>query len=508
MANRRHGWLLIGLVALGFGLRVVGLDFQSLWRDEVDALLFAAEPLEELLHTFVEPGQNGPFYFLLLRPWLEAAGTSEFALRFFSVIFGVLTVPLLYRLGRQLFPSQRRTALLAALLVTTSPYLVWYGQEGKMYTLVTFLIVLSMERYLTALSQGGWQRWLAYVAATSLAFYAHLLCVLIIPAQVLIFLMACRRDWRTCWKPWLASLFALTVPYVPLLAWQIPMLLEPAETGFRFVPLHQVLFSLMSTYSLGVIHSPEPWALAVFMALLLVAGLLLFAGGRDRRSVWVLALWLLVPVLVLFGLSHIRPIYTARYLIFVLPAYLLLLACAVVVVSKRSRLIALLAVVMLLALNGWGIVVQARTPFKADFRGATNYVSGKIEPGDLVVFQIPHGRYSFEYYFQPQVQHPAIPRVEGEYRALLPAVSGGGDGPYRWAEGLYTNSGMSQSEVADRMARLIDGSSVVWLVATEVPLWDEEYLVQGWLDEQAQMTNRGDFVRVTVYRYELEHQDP
>ncbi len=88
---------MVGLCCLAFALGVSGLDRQSLWRDEVDAIRLATRPWPEILQSFAAPGQNGPLYFLLLRPWLAVAGTSEFALRFFSLFWGVLLIPLLYR---------------------------------------------------------------------------------------------------------------------------------------------------------------------------------------------------------------------------------------------------------------------------------------------------------------------------------------------------------------------------------------------------------------------------
>ena len=70
MSRHRQQWLLAGVVGLAFALRVVGLDLQSLWRDEVDAIRFAQFPVPELLQLFVQPGHNGPLYYWILRPWL------------------------------------------------------------------------------------------------------------------------------------------------------------------------------------------------------------------------------------------------------------------------------------------------------------------------------------------------------------------------------------------------------------------------------------------------------
>ena len=507
VSKRNRQWLLAGMVGLAFALRVAGLDLQSLWRDEVDALRFASFPLSELLRLFVSPGHNGPLYYLLLRPWLELVGRSEFALRFSSAVLGTLAVPLIYRVGRRLFPAYPGLSAVAAFLVATSPYLIWYGQEGKMYALVAALALISMERYLAALEEGGWQRWLGYMLATSAAFYVHLIAALLVPAQAVIFLIAGRETRRRGWKPWLVSMAALTLPYLPLLRWQLPLLRAQGSTGYQFVPLGAMSSSLLSNYSLGVLQGATVWLVALFVGVLLAVGLLWSRERAPWRSVGILACWLVVPVLLFYLITLVRPMYTARYLIFVLPAYLLLLSAGLAGLYRHSRLLAGLVLAVLLIVNGRGVWLQARTPLKADFRAATAYVSERRAEDDLILFQIPYGRYSFDYYYQlgqPEgVTRPATPVQRGAARVFLPLVARAGAEPYRWAEGLYTNAGLGVDQVDEQMQALTAGQKVVWLVLTEASLWDERGLVHAWLQEHARLTDQAAFVRVAVYRYEL-----
>ncbi len=495
------------MIGLAFALRVIGLDEQSLWRDEVDAIRFAQFPLPDLLRTFVTPGQNGPLYFLLLRPWLSLAGHSEFALRFLSLFFSVLAVSLTYRLARGLFsplPQAQRdgASLLAAILAATSPYLVWYGQEGKMYSLVVALALTSIYCYLAALRRGRWYHWLAFVAATTAAFYVHLIAALLIPAQVLIFALG-PWDHRARWKPWLVSLAALTLPYLPLLSWQLPAIRQVVDTGYRVFAPPEMLVALLADYSLGVAPPVTIWAVAFFVVLL-AAGLFLLvrvpSTGQRRAALWVLLSWLFVPLLAFFLINLRRPMFTTRYLIFVLPAYLLLLAAGLTAIDRRWRALAALAVATLLILNGLGLWSQARTPLRADFRAAAYHVIERLAPQDLVLFHIPYGRHSFDYYVQRWSDlHP------GSSAALLPSTQAWREdgASYNWAEGLYTNAGMTPDEAAQQMAGLTSGSRVVWLVATETSMWDERGLVQGWLAEHATLAGQAEFTRVTVYRYLL-----
>ena len=94
-------------------------------------------------------------------------GYSEIALRAPSVIFGVLTVWLVFKLGGK-WP---------ALLLATSGLHVYYSQEARMYSLVTLAVTASFW----ALKE---RRWLIYILASLAAIYSHYLAVFIFPAQL------------------------------------------------------------------------------------------------------------------------------------------------------------------------------------------------------------------------------------------------------------------------------------------------------------------------------------
>ncbi len=193
MAGIERLLLLAGLLG-AFALRMQGLTRFGLWRDEVDAIYFAVRPLAETLAMFVNPAQNGPLYFVSLRPWFGLVGTGEFALRFPSVWGGVLAVALLWSVGRLLLPAARgrwgSAPLWAALFLAVNPYQLWYGQEGKMYALIVAISLLSARLWLVGMARGGWRTWLGYGVVTSLGFYTHLFMILHIPLHFVWFLIA------------------------------------------------------------------------------------------------------------------------------------------------------------------------------------------------------------------------------------------------------------------------------------------------------------------------------
>ena len=222
------------LLLIAFALRIQSLVFQSLWRDEVDAIRFALAPLPDVIKTFSQPGFNGPFYFLMLRGWIGVAGQSEFSIRFLSLVFGVIGIALIYAVGTRLF--SRPIGWVAALLLTVSGYHVWYSQEAKMYTLITALALAAIYCLRLGLEDGRTRFWIGLVVCTSLAVYAHILAALIIPVELLLTLLWWPRDAavsRRRLMPALISFALLTVPYIPLAQWRAAADLRAGRDGLR-----------------------------------------------------------------------------------------------------------------------------------------------------------------------------------------------------------------------------------------------------------------------------------
>ncbi|RLC62216.1 MAG: hypothetical protein DRI48_09820 [Chloroflexi bacterium] len=458
----------------------------------MDALRFAMAPWSEMLATFTRPGWNGPLYFLLLRGWIALTGTSEYGMRFFSLFFGVLCVPLSYVLGRRMFDY--RTGLLAALLMSLSPYQTWYGQEVKMYTLVPALALLALYGLRCAVAGRGWHWWVVQVVATSMAFYSHILAALLVPVQMSLYFIWWPQA-RRQWIGGLISLACLTLPYLPLASWQAPQVFQVRETGFYPYTLGAMVEVLLNGWSTGLLGWGWPWGTLVMVALA-VWGLaspflrpLLATPSGPARAGERLALvcWLMLPLLAVWFISLWQPLFTDRYLVWTAPAFYMLVSLGLTTLWRFhfkgwGRLAVILFTGILLVVSGVNLWQQATMPIKSDFRAAAAYVADRYVTGDLILFQIPYGRYTFDYYF-PEDEYP-------------------------WAEGLYTNHRdpggaylMGEREAAYRMQEMTAGYSEVWLIATETTMWDERGLVKAWLEANAERVDEAHFARVDVYRY-------
>ncbi|GIW87939.1 MAG: hypothetical protein KatS3mg108_2263 [Isosphaeraceae bacterium] len=306
---------LIGLLAVAAVVRFAGLGRASLWYDELVSYQVAAEatPLAALERLHRTDATRAPLHPLMLQGWFRVFGTSVPAGRALSAVCGVALVAVVFLLGRCLF-DDGRAAWWAAGLTTFSPPLVYYARELRMYAL---LVLVSALGWLVAALRGQWTRWrtLLYVFLVVALGYTHPLGGLMI-AALAVFVALDRRNNGLNVPRWLAvhGLAALLlVPAVGAYLSSSPTYDEPAGRSLR----------LLLGFPIGFIGG-NFWILGGCVAVI-AAGLR--SAARQPRAVLLLLVWLLGPVLLLYGASWIgRPLFgPARYTLFVAPAYLLLL---------------------------------------------------------------------------------------------------------------------------------------------------------------------------------------
>ncbi|HEV2123344.1 MAG TPA: glycosyltransferase family 39 protein, partial [Chloroflexota bacterium] len=324
MSTVRYRTQLLWLTLTAYALRVYGLDRQSFWLDEVDAIAMAAAPVSTHLRKLTAVGENGPLYFLLFKVWVQLAGPGEFGARAFSAFTSTLAIPLIAALAQALF-HRRDIAVIAAALAAASPFYVWFGQDAKMYPLFAALTLGAQWCLVKAFEctspmpegqlwrrRGSWPWWLGYVLCSSFALYVHIFAALQIAANTLagVALWLSRRQRG---RALLLSTLLLTAPYVPLAVWQGPVLLRGANVGYRPVDLSAIVVTLLHQFTWHLNASVSRWWL-VALVLVLAFGFWRIARGRyshtdgDRRwAAWepvaVLALWLAVPIALVYAVQ-------------------------------------------------------------------------------------------------------------------------------------------------------------------------------------------------------------
>src|SRR6266487_1939690 len=252
-----------------------------------------------------------------------------FAARIPSILFGTLLVVALYVLGRG--PVGRATALLAALCLAVSPWLVYFSALAYLDMTMTALITVAYLLLWYAIRR-PWL-YLVVAALTGLATASKYTALLAIPGIVLFiayYYLALRPRLPAKqrppfpWKWWVGALMVapLTFLAVDPAIWPQPVALLHHSFGFEFNhSINGHLTFLAGTYSLHVPH----WAIlyiiftkmsafvtipAAFFALFAVVQLVRFhlrAGNvqvAEATMLGFLFIWL-IAILGMFSLLNI-----------------------------------------------------------------------------------------------------------------------------------------------------------------------------------------------------------
>ncbi|HYM70209.1 MAG TPA: glycosyltransferase family 39 protein [bacterium] len=407
-----HHLILLGVLALAAAVRLHWIGLGSLDIDEAFTVWVARHPVAGIWSVLARLDDHPPLYYVMLHWWIHIFGDGVVALRVPSVLSGLLTVVLAYRLGRMVGGGP--LGLLTAFLIALAPDLVTWSQEARMYALETLGLAAAMVALARLLVVGGRSRaaWAAYVGGTVAAMWTDYTAALF-PVAVLVALAWVawtlpRRDRPAFARRWLGAHLAVAALCVP----ELFLLVRQVEGG-----------TVVQWYALN------PYAPAATAAVGIVLVLLGRAIWRHQPQ-WVAlttALWV-VPIACLIAVSLVGPVFVKRaYLWTDVP-----LALAIAAGLGRIRLPWVRAglVAMVAAVAVVGVYAHYRDDVAGDvLRGwdrAAAYVAARAAPGDLVLFYVPYVQPAFDYYFaplHPGVDERGVPADFGASRTLFPPLA-------------------------------------------------------------------------------------
>ncbi|WP_236198522.1 glycosyltransferase family 39 protein [Pseudomonas pseudonitroreducens] len=449
-------WWFLPLLALALCLRLYGLSDSALWGDESSSLFLARySPLQLWQHAAHDV--HPPLYFFFLHGWVQVVGEGVLSLRLFSALFGTLAVFLggwlMWRL------ASARAAFIALLLLALLPTAVRYSQEVRMYSLLGCWLLAATLALLYWLEEGRRRYLLMYAALMTAAFYTHYfslfgalvqwLWLATLPNSPLR-----RRDW------WLANLAiaALFLPWLPGLLDLIrhmAVLEAGGDVGWQPPVDARSLPSMLWQWLAQSDGNALSWPVLLGAPLLVVAVTLLVLRTDDsrQRGGVLLALYCGLPLLLLYGVSFLSPVFVERYLTAFALGLPLLLALALDRLLQQRRVLGAALLVTLLGLQGIGVGRAIAVDPDEQFDGMAAYVNAHYRAGDRVVVDDILWYLTFRYYNHTG-QEPLL------YTA--PTADGSSGRPGRYGFGSLIDD--RQHAFVDRLADLPQDEGRVWLV--------------------------------------------
>lgn len=321
--------MILAVIVFGFLLRVISLN-QSFWLDEATSgLVVRSFNLGEIITKFSPGDFHPPFYYLVLKIWSYIFSTNEIALRFPSIVFGLLTVYLVYLIGKKLFSS--KVGLIAGALLATSGLHIYYSQEARMYSLTAFLVSFLIYLFLK-------KKWLIFSIILMLVGLTDYPALLIIP----VFWILAKKDWKKLSVSHIPLLFSFLL-WLPIFVKQLSGGLSVntnspdwwkllGQTSVKNVALIPVKFILgRISFDNKYLYAVAVGTISVIIVYLLIKSL------KEFKKTNILWYWLIIPIILAAIVGFKISVLSYFRLLFCLPAFYLLMAVGISKIPKYAN---------------------------------------------------------------------------------------------------------------------------------------------------------------------------
>ncbi len=426
-------WLILILLA-GTLLRIYNLTAISLWHDEAFSALLIRYPWHEMFYR-IGLDVHPPLYYILLRFWADIFGHGLGALRGFSVFFSVATIYAIYLFVQAAF-KKSDLALAAAFLIAINPFQIEYVTEARMYTLGTFLIVISAYFLVRAfenqaLRKASLKFWLLFALSTSAAMYTHYYLFFSVFGVGLFAVYYAVKNYGSAWHEYKNILLAYLLVLLGYLPWLKTFLFQfhQVQANYWIPKIDKWSIPLTNWHLItGASADPAKSLTKIFVIIGVLFSLyMIYRLIRKEQSPfkWLVLLALVVPFLGSVALSIKQSIYLDRYFLFAALFYtvaLVLFIFEIKTAKIKYILLAILALVSIINwLNYWRAADIANRPGMA---AAAAYLNNNVEKNDLLDVAISFEYFNFKYYNQTG-QQPMLYTPGSSDIKNMPAVISG-----------------------------------------------------------------------------------
>lgn len=430
--------LLIGIMFIACVLRLYQLGTESLWIDEMLSIRDALSIGGVVEATSGLTSDVRPLYYIVLRFWM-LFGQSDVWLRGLSVLFGMGAIYLIYELGQRLISKQ--VGLVGATMMAISPLFINHAQEVRMYSLIAFISLLGTLS-LSFIFTGGSRFWtfLWVMSRVALLLTNANNVLILLPDLLLIFFVfhnKRKQMLRLCF-----GYLVICISFLPTFhkltfggtsenfmqqvsVYSKPGLLQIVGMLTQFSAYYPLSYLLhKNSISVGSDELSDVSLIAkisssfsavgiilvglttlVLLALLLIALLRAFLSYLSEKQHFMtdfssnkffwLSAWAILPSILTLAVSYVKePIWFPRYLLFVAPYFLLMLATGFFAVLKRRRSIGIGIVIVYLLANFLSLSDYYTTLYRNDWQGLTALIGENEHEGDKIVYYSIEGLYN------------------------------------------------------------------------------------------------------------------
>ena len=341
----KKNYILLSLLGINILFKTICLSSQPISHDEPFTIYHAQFDFLNIIH-YLKNYNNPPLFELVLHFWINVFGISPFAVRLLPMLFSSLSVIYIYKIGKLLY--NQRIALVSSLLFTCSTFQIYYAHDCRVYSLFLLLTLISFFFFFKLIKDDTLTtvHLICFILTNVLLIYAHYFGFIVWFLQIGITLGWFLKS-KQIFKTVLISFIISLLLYAPQLILVISHFLDSAKNGTWLKSPN----GLESIYNMLWSFCNAP-VVTVLMIILLVVTLIKYIITRKKIEVNIytkfILVWFIIPFIAMFLISYKVPMFLDRYLIFITPAFYILIALSLNFLFTSQKIYHTLSVIVII----------------------------------------------------------------------------------------------------------------------------------------------------------------
>ncbi len=400
-------FVIFGILAAALAVRILFFGKEAVWLDEAMSLNYAgSDGFFGVIKSVIEnKDAHPPFYYLLLHFWQWIFGNGEVWARILSVVFGMGAVFMMYLLGFKI--HGRKFAIFSSLMIALLFFPVFYSLEIRMYSLVLFLMIVSLYLLWDLIEKFVWWKNILFIFVCAILLYTHYFSFFWVTFLFLFWVINGAKIWR-----WISSAGALIVLYLPwifVFVQQFFLTISGGvENNLRWISLPEPSYKIFKILAEEFFYFQGAFGrfglLAFVCGILCVAILFLVVlfGKKKifgRKFVWFFGLGILLNLIFPYLFSiFVEPIIHPRYLQGAFLIFVILIGF--LVTQFRSKIVYGTLVTLFVCFSSLILWRAGGRLFHPDWNGFFEKYSAEFTD-DATVFVSPkYYEIELKYYFE------------------------------------------------------------------------------------------------------------
>lgn len=390
------------ILILALVFRTISIN-QSLWLDEATTALVSKLSITEIFNNFLPGDFHPPLYYLVIKFWTGLFGYSEISLRTPSIIVGLLTIFIVYKIGEVAF--SKKTGLIASALLATSGLHIYYSQEARMYSMTALFVSLAFFSFVKILKVDRVGYWVLFSVSLALVALTDYLAIFVIPVFWVYSIIAKKSiSW---WKKYFMShiiLIILAALWTPLFIMQLKVGLGVSD----FAPVWWEIIGQTSIKNIALIpikfilgrisfENDMVYSLISLVVCAIYGSLLLVQIKSKVGFVKLIQIWLVFPLAIATFLGFKVPVLQYFRFIFLLPAFYLLVTIGYTSFKKPMKNILLVAI-FTINLASSGYYLFNSNFHREDWRALVGFIESQKTDSSTTVFVSGSNTEAYRYY--------------------------------------------------------------------------------------------------------------